>query len=491
MDIKRFGRQLTRVILLLAASLFLASCSTVQESKNTPQAGSVFEVDPSLREFYKTLGGEALLGPAISKRFANNTLECQYTANALMCLDPARTGENRFGLYPLGSSLEVREDPPEKVDDSGGRVVNGYSIYEEFIDPFDRFSGIRYAGAPLSQVHINYAQQRYEQYFENIGFYRNLNDPPGTVKLVAYGTASCAAECTYAPPGESLLLGTSTGSYNQPFLQQLGQLGAETIFGEPLTQPYVASDGAREQVYANAVLYSPAGKEDQVLLRKLSGLLELDHSDPGPQVYGNQDGMVFYPVENDLGFHVPLVFDQFIAAHGGIRLSGKPISEVLEVETGLYRQCFENYCLDFQPGLPQNEQVNLVALGARYLENLQQSGSNPVPLVLSTETVNLTLTERSKTVPANSPQQITISLTSKETGQPIPEIEAFLDMILPGGETFHAEIPATDSAGESLVNIPAMNTVGNGTILTYTVCLKTVTEPQVCVPGSYLIWNSP
>jgi hypothetical protein len=105
--------------------------------------------------------------------------------------------------------------------------------------------------------------------------------------------------------------------------------------------------------------------------------------------------------------------------------------------------------------------------------------------------VLINLVEQSSQVTSRSPQQVKVTVTYRETAQPVQGIEARLEMTLPDGSTYQADIPATDRDGISLVNIPAMNKIANGTILTYKVCLKTVTNPPICAESSYLIWNNP
>lgn len=476
---------------LMVIGILLSACGGGQGSQNSANAGKTYEVAPEFREFYNSLGGENTLGPAISKLFTFQTFECQYTANTLICQNPTLTGSSRFGLYPLGNSLNVFESPDASAPAESSRVVNGYSIYEEFIPLYDQFSGLQYTGNPISQVHINYSQERIEQYFENVGFYRSFNDAPGEVKLLAYGALACDTECSYSPSIDSLIISTESAGNNQPFLPQLGKIGGATVFGTPLTQPYIASDGAQEQIYTNAVLYSPAGRSSEVKLRPLAILLGMLTTNPGPQVYGNQDGVVFYAVQGDLGYHVPLIFDEFISTHGGLEISGDPVAETIEVQPGLYRQCFENYCLDYQPSAASDQQVSMAPLGSQYLENMQGVNSGEKPLVVSRETILLQVSEQYKCLPPTSPQRIDIVVLKKEDQKPLSGFESTLDLLLPDGSHYTSDISATQEDGKASVIIPAMNSIQNGSILTYQVCLKAAAVEPVCTSGNYLIWNIP
>lgn len=486
MTLRRFPHTISALLLIL--SLLLSGCG--KNAGKNQSYGKTVEVAPSFREFYQTLGGEAILGSAISESFSFNSYECQYTVNALMCMNPAATDSDRFFLYPLGLSMNIQEAPSASSTQENGRVVNGYSIYEEFTTLYDRLSAGRYAGAPLTQVRLNYSQQRIEQFFENVGFYRRFSDSPGQVHLLAYGAYSCEKNCEYSPSVDALIINSNKAVNDQPFLPSLGRMGGATVFGEPLTQPYIASDGYEEQVYENAVIFAPAGNATSVKLRPLPLLLNMVKTDPGPKKYSSSDGVVFYPVQGELGYHVPVDFDRFIASHGGLEISGNPIAEIMEYSAGVYRQCFENYCLDYTPSAPEDQRIKLAPLGRQYLDQLQSQSAEQL-FTISPDTVSLTVSEQFKRLSPDTPQKIDLTAVRKTDQQPLANIEADLDITLPDNTHYTAVFPATTSDGKSSLIVPAMTSVPNGSILTYRVCLKAATTQPVCNSGSYLIWNTP
>jgi len=477
-------------MLLLVFSLALAACSGNGGNGGLQAAGKTYEVAPGFREFYQTLGGEEVLGPAISENFAFESDQCQYTVNALMCMNPSATDASRFSLYPLGIPMNIREDPSASPTQGSGRVINGYEIYEEFLPLYDSLAGAQYAGNPLTQVRLNYSQQRIEQFFENVGFYRKFSDAPGQVHLLAYGAFSCEKNCSYSPSVDALIINSTQVVDDEPFLAGLGKIGGATIFGSPLTQPYIAADGFEEQVYENAVLYSPAANTSAVKLRPLSTLLNLQRTEPGPKVYGSQDGVVFYPTAGELGYHVPIDFDHFISAHGGLDVSGNPIAEVFEFSPGVYRQCFENYCLDYTPAA-QADKVTLAPLGRQYLDQLQSQASAQELFTFSPDTVTLQVGEQYKQLSPEVAQVIQIAVLRKSDGQPLANLEADLDITLPDDTHYTAAFPATQSDGRSTLTIPPAAGFPNGSILIYRVCLKAASTDPVCSSGSYILWKTP
>ena len=68
-------------------------------------------VDPTFREFYETLGGESVLGPAISIMYEERGKKLQFTSAVLMMYDPMALESERFKLVPLGNAMKIAEPP--------------------------------------------------------------------------------------------------------------------------------------------------------------------------------------------------------------------------------------------------------------------------------------------------------------------------------------------------------------------------------------------
>lgn len=472
------------VFLATVLALTLAGC------KASESPGTAYEVSAGLREIYRSLGGQDVFGPAISQLFDYENNECQYMVNALLCLDPSAAGTQRYRLYPLGLALGMREEPNSNDPTTSSMVVNGFSIYEEFIPFYSGLSGVVYAGNPITQARMNYAQQRIEQHFENVGFYRNFNDPAGKVQLLAYGAASCADRCAYQPAVDAVIHTSSTLEVDRVFSAGLEKIGDATIFGAPLTQAYLAADGMQEQVYQNAVIFAAPGSTT-IKLRPAATILEMPSSPPREKVYSNKDGMVFYTIEGVLGHHMPIIFDDFINAHGGMRISGNPIAEVSESSPGVYRQCFENYCLEYIPVNPPEEQIRLTALGGLYLDKMRAINVLEDNFVISPSTVAIQVSNGFMQISAGQSRRISIVLTRQSDDQPISGLESVLQISLPDGSVYKNNLPATSGEGTASILIPALNGVPNGSILPYQVCLSGSVSEPVCASGTLLLWTKP
>jgi len=471
---------------LIIAALLLTACGGGAATP-TPEPGT-FSIDPIFREFYASLGGREILGPAITAIFNYHTRQCQYTVNVMLCFDPLQQGIDRFSLYPLGAAFGIKDEPATAA--SGALFVDGYQIYDEFIDLYHKLYGALYVGRPLTQPRYNMEKNRIEQYFENVGFYRDLGDVEGEPGLLAYGVYACDSECRYSPPQSSLVT-TSVDNIDQPFLTQIMRLGGLSVFGTALSDPYLAADGRLEQVYENVVLSAPPDDPNSVSLRSLPVLLGIPASPPGSMLYSEAQGVVFYAVEGELGYHVPLLFDHFIAQHGGREIAGNPLAEVEQVGPHLFRQCFENYCLLYSNRADDDQKVRMAPLGVEYLNLLQgEPAEEAASFEITPDSVRLFVTTGSPRVASSDEQQFDLLLLRASDQQPIPNVEADLTLILPDGKQEKFQVPPSDSSGRASLTVsPLKPPPDNGSVIAYRVCLNLPSSQSICASDSYLIWN--
>jgi len=479
-------RKLLILGVMLPVILILAGCTTT-ESTPPPEVGT-YTVDTVFREFYTSLGGRETLGPAITALFNHRNQQCQYAQNAMMCFDPLAQGIARFNLFPLGDMLGIYEEPV--LTASGNLVVDGYTVYEEFEETYHRLYGPLYVGKPLTQPRFNANGNRIEQYFQNVGFYRNINDQPGEVHLLSYGVFACSADCRFSPP-QSAIVTANLASAAQPYLSQVARLGGLNVFGMPLTDPYVAADGNLEQIYENVVLFSAQEDTSSLQLRPVALLLGTPVTPPGMEMHGEAEGLVFYRTDGILGYHVPVLFDHFIAQHGGREISGNPLGEITTISGTLYRQCFENYCLVYDSSAAESLQVRMAPLGLEYL-NLTQAepAEEATPVTVQTGAIRLVANPGTPRIPADQSQRFDLYVVHAEDNQPVPNVESVLTLSLPDGIEATYPLPATDTQGRSSLTIePIKPAPVNGTVISFKVCLTTPTDGAVCTSDSYLIWN--
>jgi hypothetical protein len=279
---------------------------------------------------------------------------------------------------------------------------------------------------------------------------------------------------------------TPVTQFSTPFQRVLDRIGGSVVFGQPLAEPVRTGDGFIEQVYENAVIFAPVDNPNAIALRPLAKILNMPMHQPVLKKYDRRDNVIFYPVKGELGFHVPIVFDEFIARHGGVETSGQPISEPDVVEINgerVARQCFENYCLDYYR---DGAAVRMAQLGYQYdqayvvaiPEALIETPADPLAMLISEEKNQLT---------ANETQTFYLLVYNDRTKEPQPNINARLTVILPDGEQRVFDFHPTGANGWSKLDVPPLPEYAHGAMIAYRICLAG--EPQTCVSEAYLIWN--
>jgi len=281
--------------------------------------------------------------------------------------------------------------------------------------------------------------------------------------------------------------------FNSPYQKAIQRMGGTSIFGQPVSAPIIASDGNMEQAFAKVVVFSPKDNPADMKLRPLARLLNMPETAPGPKLYDRRHNVIFYPVDGDLGYHVPISFDEFIAAHGGQEISGRPISETMKVKNNkgkeVARQCFENYCLEYDPSAPQDQRTQLADLGKQYADLSSPAGrAGTVDNALSMKVQ----TDKAQ-VKSSESQEFYVLVYKRHSLEPAAGAIARIDLSLPNGTAFTYRTQATPDNGWIRMSIPAMQDVPNGTVVAYKVCLEdaesTAIDPSTCVSDSYLIWN--
>jgi len=468
----------------MAILLLVSGCTPDPGAAAATVPDGTYPVESVFREFYTLLGAEKNLGYAISPLVEDGNIKMQYTEAALMRYDSMAGASQKLSLAPLGLELRLKDQPIVLPDQSGERIIDGYIIYDEFVPLYDALQGARFAGRPLTQVRIDYERGRIEQYFANIGFYRLMEDPPKTVHLLAYGSWKCDAYCRYQ--GQANAKVAPLPVFPEPLVSSLSRLGPD-FTGRPLSEPYIAQDGMLEQVYENFVVYANPVNVRLISLRPITAEVGFPPTDLVPK--NEDDRVVFYPVEPGLGHHVPKVFEAFITLHGGLEISGMPATELFPFEN-LYRQCFTNYCLDYDPNAAESLRIRPAPLGEEYLQIHPPTQVANANLELSSGSYHMGIWEARSLIPSGQVQTIHLEVTEAESQNPVPDLEATVVLYTPGGSQTTLHFQPTDASGQAVLDLPPI-TGANGTLVPYTVCLNTASGAPLCVKESYVLWGNP
>jgi len=462
--------------------LFILTLNACSPSADAASYGT-YPVSSTFLDFYREFGGEANLGPAISPAFEKENITYQYVVAGLLVYDPNLGTLNRFKFSPIASTewkINGLVEPPRTNDDLP--YLNGHRIWEE-VWSFYSSHGAEILGLPVSGVSANDAMQRYEQYFEGVGFYRNYADPIGKIHLLPYGSWMCGKNCNFqlpdaVPPPASYVRENS--QTEQLFLQETDRLGYG-FSGEPLSAPRIAEDGNFEMVFENIILFIDPSNGNQIRPRPLPSLLGIMAEMPTKET--KADWLLFYEVGEGLGYNVPVTFSQYISEHGGATYSGYPITEYQTLADDGYSQCYTNICLEYHPTAPEALRTRPHALGAIYVKN----GANTAVTEPSfSEALKIDVWEDFPLIASGERQVINVEASQNDA--PSSGIEVILLVKQPDGIMKTYKLDPTDNAGKTRIELEPINGP-NGAIVQYQVCLTGTTTPQVCFSRSYTIWE--
>ena len=224
--------------------------------------------------------------------------------------------------------------------------------------------------------------------------------------------------------------------------------------------------------------------EPQVFARPIVRLLGMPAQ---PLVARSPDPlMVFSPIEGELGHNVPILFDDFLSRHGGLPISGQPVTEAYALEDGVFRQCFENLCLDFDTGAAPGEQLKPAPLGIEYKERFFAQRQDEFLKSQSLENVEMQVWESQSFVSSKDSQIINVSVY--EDGVPLMNREPELTLTLPDNTQYAYHFPPTGEDGQTSLELPPVE-APNGSLIAYEVCLSVLSGEELCLMDNYLVWN--
>ena len=442
-------------------------------------------VDPRFNDLYHRLDGGDVLGPPISnKKFvAGTNQEKQYFEGAVLVFDPDHSPH--YYLDPVGIDAGFSDLPDTDPGNPGVRYLNGFIIPLEFSQFYDKMGGERWVGLPLTRARFDPDKNTIEQYFENMGFFRFADDPPGTVYLMPYGLWKCAGECSKYPGLENAGVSRpETEVVQSPFGEAISRFGTQ-FTGDAITSAYRADDGKIEQIFVNVVLIEDPESPLGVSLRPAATLLEILPINYQDQNENSTD--YFRVVNGKKGFYIPSYFMDFIDRYFGLELSGEPISRLEEIREGVFQQCFENYCLLYDELAEPGKQVRLLPLGQKYKDAVREQSTKPKPHTQIQRDIQLDIWEQLPQISSQERQQIGACI--HDGGKPLQDVNVELTVKIENQWKRTYPFSATDSGGCSFLELEPIQ-AGNGTTVDYKVCFYGIGEQDYCKKDSFLIWGN-
>ena len=463
---------------ILILLILLSACALNTPEENQALLEPAYILESVFEEFHEFLGGEKRLGNPISPLIVEGQIQKQYFESALLQFSPSAPLSERYSLAPLGLEMGESDAPLSNPNLPNLLFVNGYIIYEGFVELFHELGGQRYVGPPITGVRYSESQNRVEQYFENLGFYINLNDAQPSPQLMPYGRSACLESCANFASSPVAIIQIDL-PYGEPFLSTAAALG-DALLGQRIAGPYQSSEGFLEVIYENMVLYALPDSQaatPKPIAAQL-GLL--------PQAIVerlNNPNVIFYAIEGQRGHNIPLLFSDYIAEHGGFAISGIPISELELQEDGSARQCFANLCLSTIQSLVAI--VEPIALGQEYKRLFYDQ---PLPQSLDDDLdIQIQLWEDHARITSAQQQVIHASIFAGE--KLLAGIQPSLRLHFPNGSESLFQFPPTDQSGHTQMTIPAIS-AQNGTLIPYELCIEAPNFKNVCATDSYLIWGN-
>jgi hypothetical protein len=480
-------RILTLSILILIVAVAATACGSFNASPPSANPYGAYEIDPIFWSYFNRKGGAEEFGPVLTTLFTNSAGEkLQYLESGLLVYNPA---ENRFYFASLGIDLKLGEPPNTELIQSGDLVINGYRVHPGLSDYYLDL-GRELVGAPISNPHYNYAKNRLEQHFENLGLYYMLDDPERTPRLLSYGLLACSSCQAYPSSEFSRIQEPITDGFFLNYIYT-NKIPAD-LLGDLVKGPALRTDGSTEMIFEHVVLL---GKDGHITIQPVPSLLGYS----GTQLFSQIDSplLVFIPLQDNLGHNVLKEFHNFILENSGYEVAGAPTTEIftLNLETAIIRQCFANYCLDFFPEALEAK-VRPAQLGEEYLNHnshdfIQSPGvdiPNDSTSPRASAPFTLHVWESNSAINSSTPQTISAMVFSQGVAQAGQNLELYITM--PDGTQQLYYLPTTNDNGRTGITIPPINGE-NGTLIQYQVCLAIEGQESICVIHSFMIWGNP
>ena len=473
--------------------ILMTACLSAQALPANPEPS--LSLNPVYRDFFISLGDERILGNVISDPFEFGSMNAQFLEKGLLIFDPKANDGEPVKLWPIGNSMQIQEkpvDPPATLP-PGSLYLNGHIIPKEFASFYEQLGGCAKIGLPITEVHFNPVYQRYEQYFEKIGFYRLKSDPLEAINLLGLGIWMCGEQCR--PINEKYSKVDVKLISNEEFKKFILDHGID-FTGYPLDEfPADESSGYTSQaILRNIVLEIDAGEPMKVRVLPLAELFGIP-PDPLTKPDMSSD-MVFVPIENDqLGFNIPKEIYDYINLHGGFDISGMPVSRFKDYGI-LKRQCFTNMCILYDPSA-ENQQIYPEALGYPYRRiyhrdnrkiNIQPDEKyNDTMDTFMINGSSIRIWEEYPSLPQDRIQVIHLEAID-EQNIPIKGIQAEITLQIPDQGEIVLSLLETGYEGKTQVSLPVLN-VPKGTIIPYQVCITSQNKRE-CFDTEFVIWDN-
>ena len=343
-------------MLLCISALGLGACA--QRAAGNPVA-------PAFANYYAAHGGMRTLGRALSAALIVDGTETQYFLGGCLQHYPNMTVGSAVILCALPSELRL-EQPRLAADAMPGGALGfaetGHTVQSAFRNFFVTHGGAEFFGYPLTEALVRNETQLVQYFERSILVWDSQLPAQQAVQCLPVG--SFAFDRNQVPLqsfqpvlGAAVADDASNADDADALAAFAAAHGGALVFGERLSAPRTAPDGAQEVVYENGILVADSASGGAATLRPLGRAALVQPGPPAQQLL--LPGVQYFP---ETGHNVRDAFNVFFERHGGRSLFGLPLSE-MHIEGGMLVQYFENAVLTFRSGAVSEQGVALRNLG--------------------------------------------------------------------------------------------------------------------------------
>jgi len=164
----------------LALMLFLLT-SCADEVDKTPVT---LGVDPRLREFYSTRGGDERIGLPVGGVLSQGDILMQVFENAINVYNPSAPVGEQVGFMKLGHNFVIEDPAPRGLVVEVHLQLNQHVVFDDFISLFNGMGGVRFVGYPLTSVRKTMKRAATSNILKICGFIASI--PTRRVRRVCY-----------------------------------------------------------------------------------------------------------------------------------------------------------------------------------------------------------------------------------------------------------------------------------------------------------------
>lgn len=374
-----------RYSIFLVLIISLTACATPPNSNGV--VSGQFSISPLFSQFYESHGGAGVLGVPLSNEINEGGITVQYFQNAKLEYYPQLPGDHQVILASLGQTY-FGLAPCISAASAGDALYfnNCHSVDPAFRDYFESQGGLAFFGYPISERYISQGRMLAQNFERATIIWESSLPAQNKFGLLPLGAAvcppaACAADVRSAlvvlPPPATPTVPAQTDPLTAFYLNY----GGSRVFGKNIGSPQLGEDGAREQVYENAVLFEDPSTPVGVALRPL-GLNLLGRAEP-PVVPMNGPNTGYFA---KYGHNIAYTVFDFYKANGGEVVFGQPITE-LQTANSFFVQYFEKAVFTVHFNLPPDQIVQLMPLGRQSfgIQTVTPRTAPPQLLVLRTQ----------------------------------------------------------------------------------------------------------